>query len=211
METLLFIPPTAVASLPSVIKKKSSVIPWAIGSAVLAAIIAIFLVAPSSPKPNSLRQPVPANLKPVVGAFGWKLGDRFPGHGENYKFRPETVMLPFDNFEIQMTEDGRIYCVKAEGYAPDHGADPYACKNAAISLLTEKYGLRHHDPNVHDGKTDRYEFGTDDRSARLEIFNDNLFTLEYCDAELRTVYYREQDAMKAKDEADKKAALKKGL
>jgi len=123
-------------------------------------------------------------------------------------------MLPFDQFELKVTKDRRIFCVRAQGYAPDHGADSEVWKQALISLLSEKYGLRH--PSQVESMSrlksvgDDYYFGTVDRTAYLNIYEKNLFTLEYYDGNLRSIYYDEQESKSKKNEADKKAALRKG-
>ena len=157
------------------------------------------------------------DLKPAAEAFGWRLGDRLPerlksevrdGH---YRFRPEKEVPPFNECELRMTEDGRIYSIGGTGYPPDYGQDSDTCKNALISLLSEKYGVRLHHPNALDGKVDLYEFGTEDQSVRLEVFERNLLTLEDHDKALRSTAYDEQEAKRKKDEDDTKATLKRGL
>jgi hypothetical protein len=129
----------------------------------------------------------------------------------HYRFRPKAEVPPFNDCELGITDDGRIYFIEGTGYPPDYGQDPDTCKNALISLLTEKYGLRLHFPNALDGKSDVYEFGIEDQSVRLEVFERNLLKLEYCDKKLKSLAYDEQEAKRKKDEDDTKASLKKSL
>jgi hypothetical protein len=217
LETLLFIPPVAVPPKhPPPTRKNANAVRLLAVVIVLAAcsVGAFFLTSLQ----KQTKQPKPTNLRPAVSAFGWKLGDKLPEqlkpevHDGRYRYtkRPETEMPPFDTKEIRMTDDGRIYCIQATGYAPDYGLDSDNCKDALISLLSEKYGLRHHNPNV-DGKIDSYVFGSEDQSVYLGIFERDGFTLEYTDRQLQTIAYGEQEARRKKDEAEQKAALSKGL
>ena len=153
---------------------------------------------------NQVQQSKPTNLKPAVEAFGCKLGDRLPERLKSevkdgrYRFRPEKETPPFNECELRMTDDGRIYSIEATGYPPDYGQDSDTCKNALIALLSERYGLRLHHPDALDGKVDLYEFGTEDQSVRLEVFERNLLTLEYYDRGLRSTAYDEQEAKRKK-------------
>jgi hypothetical protein len=54
-------------------------------------------------------------------------------------------------------------------------------------------------------------FGTEDQSVRLEVFDGNLFTLNYWDRQLQSVAYNEMGAKSKKDEDEQKAKLSKGL
>ena len=215
LETLLFIPPAAVPPKqpPPVRRNPNSLGLLVVELLVIACFVGAFLHIRSR---TQTKQAKAANLKPVVGAFGWKLGDKLPeqlksgAHDGRYSFRPENEMPPFDNCEIRITDDGRIYCIEATGYVPNDGQDSDSCKNALISLLSEKYGLRHHDPNGLGGSTDQYEFGSEDRTVCLEVFRGS-FTLKYYDRQLQDVSYQEQEARRKKDEDEKKAALSKGL
>jgi hypothetical protein len=95
-------------------------------------------------------------------------------------------------------------------YPPDSGQDSDTLKDALISLLSEKYGLRQHIPKNFLGE-DEYNFGTEDQTACLQMRDEAWFTLEYYDNNLRSIHYSEQEAKRNKDEDEKKAALSKGL
>jgi hypothetical protein len=216
LETLLFIPPAVTPPKQHPRTGKSASRVWLV--VVVAILFACFMGALFLRGSRKQAKPsTPANLRPAVEAFGWKLGDRLPErlksevHDGHYSFRLEKETPPFNECELRMTDDGRIYSIGGTGYPPDYGQDSDTCKNALISLLSEKYGLRLHRPDALDGKSDVYEFGTEDQSVRLEVFERNLLTLEYCDKGLRSVSYDEQEAKRKKDEDDTKAALKKGL
>jgi hypothetical protein len=214
LETLLFIPPAAVElKQPPPTRKNPNAVGLLVIVVVLTAcFVGVFFLTSSQ---KQTRQAKPANLKPVVGAFGWKLGDKLPEqlksevHDGRYNFRPEKEMPPFDDCVLMMTDDGRIYCIEATASSPDYVQDSDSLKNALISLLSEKYGLRHHDPNYLGA--DQYVFGSEDRSASLEVFERKLFTLKYYDTQLQNVAYEQQEARRKKDEDEKKAALSKGL
>ena len=225
LETLLFISAAAVPiKQPPPTRKNTNAVRVLVVAIILAAGFAgAFLLKPLllTKSQKQTEQSKPTNLKPVLGAFGWKLGDKLPeqlkskAHDGTYRFMAEQEMPPFDQCEIHMTDDGRIYCIEASGYTPDHGLDPDNCKSALISLLSEKYGLRHLSQvelmSMLKPVGDNYYFGTVDRTAHLSIFEDKLFTLEYYDEALRSVHYDEQEAKRQKDEAEQKARLSKGL
>jgi hypothetical protein len=125
METLLFIPPAPeLPNQPTSTSKKSSKVGLlVVGIIIFACVAEIFFLknsrqqtkldtASSSPKQTTIEpasnSPEQTNLKPVAGAFGWNLGDKFPGHGTTYQFIPQTEMPPFNHFHLSLTEDGRI-------------------------------------------------------------------------------------------------------
>ena len=212
METILFIPPSAVPSKQSVRKSKNS---KTIAAAVVAIIVIIcFAAAFLFQKSSKQTKQTTTNLKPVIGAFGWKLGDRLPEQlrsqvrDGNFQFKPEAEMPPLSEFKLELLEDGRIYGIEAIGYAPDTGADSYTCERSIVSVLTEKYGLQSHDRG---GDFNTYRFGNNDQMASLQIYKYDLFTLSYSDQKLLRVYLDDLEAKRKKDEDEKKAALSKGL
>jgi len=214
LETLLFIPPIVVPPKQPKPASKNTSASW-LGLRIVATIIVVAIFAALLFKKEGPTNPT--NLKPVGGAFGWKLGDKLPEQFRKnqasegrYTVILTEKMPPFESVELAITDDGRIYSIEATGYAPDTGEDPDTCKSALISLLTEKYGRR----KIIDGFDtfgDDYRFGSDDQTAHLHIFKRNLFTLTYSDEKLSRTYYIEVEARKKKDEDEKKAALSKGL
>ncbi len=164
---------------------------------VAAAVAAVVYFYPVSGPPPPQWEANANNLKPVVGAFGWKLGDRLPTSLTNqvsdgrYNFHPATNLPPFSQFELDLTDDDRIYAVKATGYAPGSGADSSACLKNLISDFSKQYGLLHHqaDPSYRD--LEIYVFGTSTKNARLDIFQDSLFTLEFVDQQLFALHSAE--------------------
>jgi hypothetical protein len=156
-------------------------------------------IAPSLPEQS--------NLKPVNGAFGWKLGDKFLGHGTTYEFTPKEEMPPFNDFHLSLTEDGRIAEVSAVALNVSED-DRYEFKRSLVSLLTEKYGLQLHDPNESEG--DSYYFGTDERKAHLAM-KDGIFNLDFYDRDLFNICCDEYNARIKKEDANKTAPLSKQL
>jgi hypothetical protein len=222
LETLLFIPPAAAPlKQPPPTRKNTNAVRLLVVAIILAAGFAgAFLLKPLllTKSQKQTEQSKPTNLKPVVGAFGWKLGDKLPENlrsavhgsvfGPTYDFQPEEGMAPFDQIELEITGDGLIYCVRATGYAPDYKLNASACKETLISLLSEKYGLRQHIPHNEVKRiSDTYGFGADDQWSRLGIFEQNLFTLEYFDEHLRTIALEEQDVKRRKEDADRKSTV----
>jgi hypothetical protein len=219
-ETLLFIPPAdkpAHQSAPA--KKRISLVWWIISGAALATFLflagfALLQVSPKQTKQTTFEPtqsaPEQPNLKPVVGAFGLKLGDKIP---EGFVFDDSTVktMEPFNDFDADVTEDGHICCITVMGHADEIGADD--SKKRLIAVLTEKYGLRYQAPKtgVNDKSEENYDFGTVDQTAHLKILGGNYFYLDYYDKKLQQIYFDEQEVKRQKDEEDKKAALKRGL
>ncbi len=214
LETLLFIPPVAIPPRQNgTTSKGTGTTGFLFVGIALVIVVVIALVAGNIQKQSPAK---PSNLKPAVSAFGWKLGDKLPEQLKtqlkdgNYHFNPEKVISPFNDYELSVTDDGRIYSIQATGYAPDAGENSETCKNALISLLTEKYG-RQMERRDSFGVGENYFFGTDDQIAHLNIYNRDLFTLEYLDRNLRRTSYTEQEAKQKKAEEEKKAALSKGL
>lgn len=247
METILFIPP---ASVP---QKQKNITAWlVVGAVVLTTIIAGFLLKQNPPqqsnpineKPAAISQeqtkteitpslPKQSNLKPVTGAFGWKLGDQLPqrfmtevresDYSTTLFFTPETEWPPFKIFNLEITPDRRICSIKASAFIwVGEGESFDNVKNRVISILTEKYGLRRHIPReLRAGMDDAYEFGTDDYGALLgtkyyEPSNadsrpaDSL-ELEYYDKSLKAIADAAHDAAAKQNESKKKAGLSKGL
>jgi hypothetical protein len=223
LETPLFIPLPAISPKLPAPARKAKTPAILVVSCILVAAIIIAAICLTQKLPKQANQTNQTNLKPVVGAFGWKLGDKFTGQFSSesevdnleHAFTPATEMPPFDDFLLEMTADKCIYGVKASGFAHNHGYNSDAFKKALISLLSEKYGLRPLSSVEQEFGVqppgDNYDFGTVDQSVHLHIFENDLFALEYYDKKLRNIYYAEQEAKRKKDEADKKAALSKGL
>jgi len=225
LETLLFIPPSAIPpKLPAPVRMGKIPAMVAVSCILVAGIIiaAVCFMKKSSKQMNAA--PVPSsseqaklktsptqiespNLKPVSSAFGWKLGDKFAGHGTTYEFTPEVAMPPFNHFHLSLTEDGRIAQVSAQALNIEE--DPYDCKRRLVSLLTEKYGLRLHDPNETEGES--YYFGTRDSTAHLQISKNGFFTLDFYDDHLYGICCDEYNARIKKQDANKTAPLSKQL
>ena len=176
LETVLFIPPIAGQAKPTPrLRKGRNVMVLTIASVaiLLSALWAARLLSPAGAKHSPIEQKIQASLKPVVGAFGWKLGEKLPTQFASkvrysmYSFKPETEMPPFELFDLELLNDGRIYGVRAEGFV--HGyLDFSGAKERLISLLTEKYGLRQHNPKNLLGD-DEYIFGSEDHAACLQV------------------------------------------
>ena len=225
LETQLFIPPAVVSSQKSVTtaKKTSTVLLFVVlAILVVGAFAALFLLdstkkSSQSDVTNPAKQvlveaskvttnaPEQSGLKPINSAFGWKLGDKFPGHGTTYEFKPNEEMPPFSSFYLSLTEDGRIAKVSATALNVNED-DRYECKRRLVSLLTDKYGLRLHDPNESEG--DSYYFGTDERKAHLTI-RDGIFNLDFYDRDLFSICCDEYSARVKKEDAAKTAPLSK--
>jgi hypothetical protein len=173
---------------------------------------------------NASNLPQQTNLKPVIGAFGWKLGDQLPqrlkaevretDYLSMLLFTPETEWPPFNSFSLNLTPDGRICAIQATAVIFDGAPEDFdTAKQRVVSLLTEKYGLRlhsHPDAPIEDA----YEFGTADQSVRLQTLrsdNNKQLWLEYYDEKLERIADYAHAAARAKDENEKKAALSKGL
>jgi len=159
------------------------------------------------------------NLKPVVGAFGWKLGDKLPEQlsskvqDANYNFTPDTDMPPFVksnncSFYLSLTKDGQIAQISAMALNVREN-DLYDSKRGLISLLTDKYGLRVHDPNESEG--DSYHFGTVGRQAHLSISGSGIFKLDFYDLQLYMIVCDEYNARIKKEDAAKTAPLSNQL
>ena len=214
LETLLFMPPAAVAPTqpPPTRKNPNPVGLLASVIAITACIVVVVLLIRSQ---KQVEQSKLTNLKPVVGAFGWKLGDKLPDQLKNevkdgsYSFTPSEKTLPFEDYTLRLTDDGSIYCIEANGHTPDGDSDAY--KKALISLLSEKYGRRPKESGGLPRVGENCYFGSDEQTAHLNIYNEHLFTLEYYDRNLQRIAYAEDEARRKKDENDKKAALSKGL
>jgi hypothetical protein len=169
-----------------------------VGLVVVAAAVAGMVYFHPVPDPPAPQWEANAgNLKPVHGGFGWKLGDRLPEELKDevsngrYNFHPATNLPPFSQFELDLTDDGRIYQVKAVGYAPGSGADSSATMKNLIALFSRDYGLLHHQASPSSPGLEVYVFGTATSSAHLDIYRDNLFTLEFVDHQLSAVHVNE--------------------
>jgi hypothetical protein len=212
-ETLLFVPPVAIPPKQQRPGKGASRVALGVVALVALASLAVAVLLANSQRPA--KDVKPTNLRPAAEAFGWKLGDKLGAQfasvvrHSTYYFHPETEMPPFSNFEIELIQDGRIYAIKAEGTASDY-LDFSDSRTRLVSLLSEKYGLRQHIPKNSLGE-DKYDFGTEEQTACLEMQDQKWFTLEYYDKSLRDIYYSELEAARTQEEAAKKAALKKGL
>lgn len=161
-------------------------------------------------------QTAPSGLKAVVGAFGWKLGDKLPAQLQTEvkdgtcDFTPNEKTPPFEEYKLRLTDDGTIYSIEATGFTHEYGeSDSY--KNALISLLSEKYGRRPKGRDFSVEVGENFYFGSDDQTAHLEIYEDHLFSLEYYDRNLQNVAYHEDEARRKNDEDEKKAIMTKGL
>lgn len=170
------------------------------------------------------RAPEQPHLTPVVSAFGWKLGDKLPDQlrsqvkDATYNFTPDTETPPFVesnncSFYLSLTKDGQIAQISAVALnvAED---DFYDTERRLISLLTDKYGLLHHDPN--ETGDDAYYFGTEDRKAHLAIQTvatsegkEYIFKLDFYDRQLYEIVCDEYNDRIKKEDADKTAPLSK--
>ena len=242
LETLLFIPPAATLPKP---KNKNITIIWlsAVAILLLACGAAAFFLQKSPKKtkpasePNLPTQsnqttaaptqsaPEQTNLKPVISAFGWKLGDKLPDQlrsqvkDATYHFTPDTETSPFvernnGSFYLSLTKDGQIAQIGAIALNNITEDNFYDNERRLISLLTDKYGLRVHDPNESEG--DSYYFGTKGRQAHLAIRTvvtsggkEYIFKLDFYDTHLYEIVCDEHDARIKKEDADKTAPLSK--
>ena len=239
LETLLFIPPAATLPRP---KNKNTTIIWlsAVVILLLACGAATFFLQkspkktepstePNLPKQSNQTTAEPTqsateqtNLKSVVSAFGWKLGDKLPDQlrsqvkDATYHFTPDTETPPFvesnnSSFYLSLTKDGQIAQISA--IALNITEDNfYDNERRLISLLTDKYGLRVHDPNESEG--DSYHFGTEDRQAHLAIRTvvtsegkECIFQLDFYDTHLYEIVCDEYNARIKKEDVDKAAPL----
>jgi DNA-directed RNA polymerase subunit RPC12/RpoP len=156
-----------------------------------------------------------ASLKPVEGAFGYKLGDKVPKEIDGLEtadlnmcpIHPNPEVPPFTSEYVEYLSDGRIYGITAS-VKLEHKYEVREAKDQLMTTLTEKYGLRE------TGKllgSDAYHFGTEQRGACLQISDDNWVKLEYYDNSLRTISLNEFRAKEQKEKADQKASLGKNL
>ncbi len=203
LETLLFIPQMAVSPKLSAPTSRGGNKPVLfVVAIVLLAVIGMAVIVGKGAKQNSQKDL--ANLKPVVGAFGYKLGDKLTGTVEDYASIKD--MPPFTSLHLDTTADGHICIITLMGHTDEFEA--YDSKKRLVSILSEKYGLRFHKS---DGKDEDYDFGTIDQTAHLKILGGNYFYLDYSDNKLRDIYFGEQKIIREKEDADKKAAMSKGL
>ena len=241
METILFIPP---ASEPHKQKTKN-VTTWLTVAAVLfITIIAGFLLkqqppqqsSPINEKPAATSQeqtkvetapslPKQLNLRPVGGAFGWRLCDQLPqrfkpqplregDYASYFPFESETKWPPFNGFHLEVTPDGRICSIHAIAVIFDDGReDFYTARERVVSVLTGKYGLRERN-KVGGTVEEEYFFGTAEQTAHLQILssgNNKQLWLEYYDKNLKDIADKARDAALGNVESKKKTALSKGL
>jgi hypothetical protein len=106
------------------------------------------------------------NLKPVAGAFGYKLGDKLSGEIDDYT--PLRDSQPFTGFSINTNSDGRICQITAMGTVEE--SDLYDDRKRLISVLTEKYGARGKmgaEKYALDLGSENFYFGTTNRLAYL--------------------------------------------
>jgi hypothetical protein len=193
-------------------------------------LFSLFLSLFSSAATN---EAVKANLKPVEGAFGWKLGDKFPvalkgnerfsADGQSYRFNPKIGLPMFDSkvgWEVCLLNDGRIACISTLGWTSSL-SEFAESRDRLISSLTEKYGLRNTLESTDEGmRTKWYYFGTQERSACLlcqdyqsDAKHEQKYdlSLEYYDDALKKVRDAEQKVRDEKAEATKRSALGKSL
>lgn len=177
-------------------------------------------------KAPKVEQFAQSNLKPVVGAFGWKLGDQLPpryraevrvsdyDYKASFDFFDATNWPPFNHFNLEITPDWRICSIHAHAvtdsrlsFSPD--------RDRLISILTENYGRRKRQMN-YTSLSEGYTFGTEEQSAFLEATDcgtGSLFSLdlEYYDKGLKGIASAASAAAEARVEDSKKAALRRGL
>ncbi len=241
METILFIPP---ASVPQKQKNKNMTTWLVVGAVVLTTVIAGFFLKQNPPKqPNPVNEkpaaisqeqtkveippslPKQSNLKPVGGAFGWKLCDYLPqqfkakplregDYASYFPFEPETEWPPFNSFNLEVTPDGRICSVNTTAVIFNGDREGfYTARERVVAVLTGKYGLRGH-KQVGGAIEEEYFFGTVEQTAHLQILSssDNKqLWLEYYDKNLKEIADSAHAAAQANVESKKKAALSKGL
>lgn len=119
--------------------------------------------------------PEQTNLKSVVGALGWNLGDVLPntfqvatnddkyGPGITYNFDPPTEIgtYPLSSCFLILTEDRKIAAICADGPENDHfNVDDLK------KVLEEKYGLGH-PAAVKSENISNYFFGQGNRQVNL--------------------------------------------
>jgi hypothetical protein len=157
----------------------------------------------------------PANLKPVEGAFGYKLGDKVPKEIDGFEtanltscpIHPNGDVPLFTSFYVDYLNDGRI-CGIVASVKLEHRYEVSEAKDKLSATLIEKYGFRGTGKKLSD---DAYFFGTEQRGACLQISDDIWVRLEYYDDSLRTISLNEFRAKQQKEDADQKSALGKNL
>jgi len=204
-ETLLLISPDTDAAKPLPPEKKSPPAGLILVGIVVVGLFLLLLLAGKASRQNHTGQPAAADLKlkPVIGAFGYNLGDKFSGESSISL----TNMPPFDSCTINTLADGRICAIFASGFVDN----VWECDDAEkrlVSVLTEKYGLR---SKTSEDPDRQYFFGTLGQSAFLVIRKNRFFNLLYYDAELQSAHVSEQSVKQEKADEILKAALKKGL
>jgi len=175
-------------------------------------------------------------LKPVDGAFGFKLGERLPAElaskisypnefNPTFSLKLTSELPPFIEATLHLLEDKRIYKITALGNALAYrNENPDDGDKRLVSVLTEKYGLRRHfrlkrkvvfgspDFPLRPQPIEYYYFGTARRGAELVLNVDSLYTsLTYYDKQLEQMHNDEVQTKRDQRSAPKKPALEKNL
>jgi hypothetical protein len=156
------------------------------------------------------------DLKPVVGAFGYNLGETNSLNDYNeLEFENSRRIRdspPFVLLSIEKISDGRICEIDASGFVDESELDTERKK--LTSILSEKYGERQKFISDIDN-TESYWFGTTNRTAYLTIRfkknTDTMVSIEYYDEGLKEIYINEQKMIKEDEDEKQKAALEKHL
>jgi len=192
LETLLLIQTTAEPAPQSTsAKKRNSTIWWIFAGTALAFVVLFlfltgYLLLQISLKETNVKtsqtSPEQMNLKTVVGALGWNLGDVLPDtfqvttnddlYGITYNFNPpaEIGTDPFSECFLILTEDRRIATICVSGPENDH----FNALNFQ-KILKEKYGSGR--KNI-DRDSSTYYFGQGNRQVILTTIKFKELPLE---------------------------------
>lgn len=155
-----------------------------------------------------------SKLNPTTGAFGWNLGDKLPDSAQvetndsfqlNFVFLSDKSTSPSeDGGVLTLTSDHKICSIFAERYIQGDAL------KALIQVFTDKYGIRDHQFNFADSTvfktTDIYHFGTEDRSAEIDVRAPNAI------GEHIWIHYSDRALCnKAKEETNQRKAAAQNL
>lgn len=165
----------------------------------------------STPQTNAVvrRAPVPAVPqyapgRKIIGGFGWKLGQTVPPDFELYHGADGSITYvmnttnfpPFDNIDLSLLGDGRIYAISASGEADQDFA------KVILSTLVNKYGPAKTN-NVNGWETDTITDGFATITCDFVVSN-SMIMLSYQDDALKSQHEAEQ---RARDDTAKSKAL----
>ncbi|HEX3718913.1 MAG TPA: hypothetical protein VH595_13170 [Verrucomicrobiae bacterium] len=165
----------------------------------------------SAPRTNAVARRAAAPVVPqyapgrkIIGGFGWKLGQTVPPDFELYHgadgsasyVMNTTNFPPFDNVDLSLLADGRIYAISASGSADEDFA------KVILSTLVNKYGPAKTNC-VNGWETDTITDGFATIACDIVVSN-SMIMLSYQDDALKNQHEAEQ---RARDTAAKSKAL----